>query len=68
MIPAYFSSVGTSSLEGAEIKMRLSPILAALVVLALMVMPSTADEVDDLILELKYGTPEIRRRLRRLSV
>jgi HEAT repeat protein len=41
--------------------MRLSPIFAALVVLAALAMPVTADKVDDLIRDLKFGwSPAVR--------
>lgn len=33
-----------------------------LVVLAALVVPAVADEVDDLILDLKYGAPDVRER------
>ena len=40
--------------------MRLSLILAALLALAALLMPATADKVDDYILDLKYGQPDDR--------
>ncbi|MDD3566547.1 MAG: HEAT repeat domain-containing protein [Methanothrix sp.] len=54
-----FFVVGDSILRRMETKMRLKLILYMMVV-AVLVMPATADRVDDLILELKHG--ELMRR------
>jgi len=41
--------------------MRLRLILCVLA-LAVLAMPATADEVDDLLLDLKYGSPDVREK------
>ncbi|MDF0591209.1 HEAT repeat domain-containing protein [Candidatus Methanocrinis natronophilus] len=41
--------------------MSLKLILAAMVVIAAVAIPATADEVDDLILDLKYGQPDVQK-------
>jgi hypothetical protein len=41
--------------------MGFKSIFAVLVVLAALAMPATADEVDDLILDLKYGQPDAQK-------
>ena len=46
--------------------MRFNQFFAALMVLAAMVIPAVADEVDDLILDLKYGTEVVRNDAARI--